>query len=62
MRSHAAGGWGESEGCIRGLALSVIELQLKSIREYALRESSRWLWLPTLGFSMKNCAIESVSR
>lgn len=25
-------------------------------REYALRESSRWLWLPTLGFSMKNWA------
>lgn len=54
MRSHAARGWGESEGCIRGLALSVIELQLTDYREYALRESSRWLWLPTLVFSMKN--------
>jgi len=62
MRSHVVGGWGESEGCIRGLLLSVIELQLKGIKEYALRESSRWLWFPTLGFSMKNCAIESVSR
>jgi len=46
-------GWGEGvvadncAGWLRKVNWGVIGL-------YVLRESSKWLWLPTLGFSMKN--------
>lgn len=46
---------GRGEGVVANDCTQVSLSQLtKNARVDILRESSRWLWLPTLGFSMKN--------